>query len=95
MPIIITRESREGYPDKIYTEEVSLLKVFDMQDEGGYGQVETLTSRVNSLSNFIQNFLESIPEGRKYLTDYLKNSYINGIDRYDRETKINYKEEGE
>jgi len=90
MPIIITLN---GYHDEKYEKEVSLLKVFDMQDGNSSGQIEALTLRINSLSDFIQNFIESIPEGRKYLIDYLKNSYINGIDLDYKETTVTYKEE--
>ena len=65
--------------------EISLYELFNFE-HCSTGQIESNTEILKRLSNFIEAFMESRPEGREYLRDYISKSYVGNLE---------YKEESE
>lgn len=89
---ILIRKPKNFIPDgEEYLWPAREISLYDLLDFENYstGQIETNTKILKGLSNFIEVFMESFPEGKNFLKDYISKSYVGNLEYREKEIDDN------
>lgn len=84
MPIIYQKTKRDGLLHS--EEEISLYEFLNLKDKTS-GQLEEIFCTLVWTVDIIEKYLESTPNGKDFLKNYIEHSYVNNVRYEDNDSK--------